>query len=419
MHSVELVLCTLGTRGDILPFVAVGRELVRRGYSVTFLSNENWRELVSTAGLAFYAIAPKDPSQSGRDDHRFFLENTLPSFSRSFQFVKERVKSRSQKMALIYRSNMLGMECAADVFALPHVKVALQPSAIRSFDRPPWPLTPLATGHFQPVFKGIIIPALYALAEFTRRYRGQANQFRRSVGLKVPRGRPPAFGSEDAILLFAPRWLAMPQKDWPANCHCVGFPFLESEVEDGDIFSFTEREGAPIVFTPGTGVTDATAFFEKAADVCRHLAMPAVFLGPAALLRQYSARILVKDFVDLAVLLPRSRLVVHHGGIGTTAQALRAGIPQVIVPDRFDQPDNAQRVARLGLGAAVMRDTLSPEAWATLIRKLLGSQLTAQRLTKVSADIRRSEAAVRAADIIDQVITTHGLGLTLAVSIRD
>ena len=403
MSPVEAVLCTLGTRGDILPFIALGRELLARGYAVSLLSNENWRDIVTGHGLAFQAIAPKDPSQSGRDDYRFFVENTLPSFRRAFDIVKDKVAAGGTDTVLVYRANMLGMECAADVFGLPHVKVALQPSAIRSFERPPWPLTPLANGRFQSLFKGVVIPTLYAMAEFTRKYRGHTNRFRRSVGLHVPRGRPAACGSEDATLVFAPTWFAMPQKDWPAHCHCVGFPFVDQMTQDDEVQAFIDREGAPIVFTPGTGVADTDAFFDKAEAICRHLDAPAIFLSAAGAPRPAAPRVLAKTFVDMASLLPKVRLIVHHGGIGTTAQALRAGVPQVILPDRFDQPDNAQRIARLGLGAAVMKDTCPPEKWAELIQDLLGSTLVTKRLEKVSADIRRTASASKAADVVENV----------------
>jgi len=404
MGMTDITLCTLGTRGDILPFVALGRELRQRGHVVTILSNANWADMVTSHGLEFEAIAPQDPTQSGRDDYHFFIENTLPSFSRSFGIVKDRVGAKSGKQVLIYRSNMLGMECAAEVFRLPHIKVVLQPSAIRSFERPPWPLTPLATGRLRPLFRHVVIPALYGMAEFTRKYRSHTNRFRRSVGMSVPWGRPPAFGSENATLVFAPPWYAMPQKDWPQNCHCIGFPFLDTGAEDSGIAELYACRGAPLVFTPGTGVANTAAFFDKAEAVCAHLELPAIFLSRNVVPRSHAPHILTRDFVDMAWLLKRARLIIHHGGIGTTAQALRAGVPQIIVPDRFDQPDNAQRIARLGLGAAVMKDTLSPEQWANLIRELLDAPLVRQRLAKVSSDVQRNLAVSRAADVIASVL---------------
>ncbi len=404
MRNTEIILCTLGTRGDILPFIALGSELARRGHSVTLLSNENWHALADASGLPFHAIAPEDPTQSGRDDYRFFIENTLPSFTRAFEQVQCKALSAGRDMILVYRSNMLGMECAAEVLNIPHIKVALQPSAIRSFERPPWPLTPLATGRFRVLFKSLVIPALYAMAEFTRKYRGHTNRFRRSVGIKVPWGRPAAFGSENATLVFTPAWYATPQKDWPRNCHCIGFPFVDVVFEDADLSDFIAEHGAPIVFTPGTGVRDTAAFFDKAEAISGHLGMPAIFLGAGSESRPQAPRILTRRFIDMAWLLQRARLIVHHGGIGTTAQALRAGIPQIVIPDRFDQPDNAQRIARLGLGAAVMNDRYSPEQWAGIIRQLLETPLIQQRLLKVSADIRRTPATAKAATVIESIM---------------
>src|SRR5262249_48661563 len=146
---------------------------------------------------------------------------------------------------------------------------------------------------------------------------------------------------------------AMPQADWPRGCHCVGFPFPEPGELDAVTADFVARHGAPLVFTPGTGVLDATAFFDTAREVCASLQLPAVFLSPRAC-EVAGPHLLARAFVDLGALLPRARLLFHHGGIGTTAQALRAGIPQVILPNRFDQPDNAMRIASLRLGAVAL-----------------------------------------------------------------
>jgi rhamnosyltransferase subunit B len=404
MRKIEAVLCTLGTRGDILPFVALGSELRRRGYNVTLMSNENWQPLVKGNGIAFHPIAPQDPSQSGRDDYLFFKNNTLPSFKRSFDIVKAKVVEAGRDLILIYRSNMLGMECAAEVFGLKHVKVAIQPSAIRSFERPPWPLTPLATGHFQSIFKRLIIPALYKLAEITRRYRRHTNRFRRLVGVTASRATHPTTGSENATIVFAPAWYAMPQIDWPKNCHCVGFPFHDGNDIDADVAAFIDKHGPPIVFTPGTGVADTEAFFDKAEAIARYLNMPAIFLSKGAQPRQYSASILVCSYADMAWLLKQTKIIIHHGGIGTTAQALRAGVPQIILPDRFDQPDNAQRIARLGLGGAVMKDVYSPEKWVETIQQVLDSTVIRQRLKNVSADIQRNSAIITAADLVQSVL---------------
>lgn len=399
MNSPQVVLCTMGTRGDISPFAALAAELVARGTPVTILANANWRELAQACGAQFVEIAPPDPTQSGRDDFAFFLDNVLPSFRRSFETIRN-LHATHARMVVVHKMGMLGAQCAAEKLGLPSIKVALQPSAIRSAERPAWPLTALARGNWRALTRPLI-PAFYLLRELTGRYRPHTNRFRRSVGLRpVPLGA--VNRTEDLTLVMCPPWFAMPQMDWPRGCHCVGFPFPEAGTLDAVTADFVERHGAPLVFTPGTGITDAAGFFDTARKVCDSLQLPGVFLSPRAT-DAIEGHVLCRPFVDLGSLLPRSRLLFHHGGIGTTAQALRAGIPQVILPNRFDQPDNAMRIATLRLGAVALAPRPERADWEQLIQLALTDAPLRAKLAIASRDVRTTNAAARAAALIQKL----------------
>src|SRR3990170_5422399 len=160
MSRGEIILCTMGTRGDALPFAVLAKELVRRGHEVTLLTNENWSEMALEAGARFHAIAPEDPSQSDRDDNAFFINATVPAFRKSFDYVANRV-AQNPHVLLVYRANILGMESAAEKYGLRHVKIALQPSSIKSLARPPWPMTSLVKGPFSAVMRKAVVPLLY------------------------------------------------------------------------------------------------------------------------------------------------------------------------------------------------------------------------------------------------------------------
>lgn len=397
----EFVLCTLGTQGDISPFLAIGAALAGRGHAVTILSNAHWREQALAAGARFIAIAPRDPPQSGRDNFAFFHSNVVPSFDASFRHIEERV-ARGGEVVVLFKAGMLGAQGAAEKLGLRHVRIALQPSAIRSVQRPAWPLTRLAEGRCGALARRTLIPWIYRTTEIFGRYRRATNVWRRARGL-----RPVRVGevhrTEDALLLMCPRWFAMPQSDWPEHCHFAGFPFTPPGELDAGLREFIARQGAPLVFTPGTGVTDTEAFFRKAAAVCRALDAPGVFLSTA--LRQAdpvpAANILCREFVDLGALLPHARLLVHHGGIGTTAQALRAGIPQVVIPRAFDQPDNAMRIAALRLGGVVLSERVSDDAVVALCRATLRDPQLQQRVAIAARDIRQRCAAAEAAGLAE------------------
>lgn len=398
----EFVLCTLGTQGDISPFLAIGAALSARGHRVTILSNEHWKDQVAACGAAFAPIAPRDPPQSGRDNFAFFNSNVVPSFHESFRQIEQRV-ARGAEVVVLFKAGMLGAQCAAEKLGLRHVKIALQPSAIRSVQRPAWPLTRLAQGRGGALAKRTLIPWIYRTTELLGRYRRVTNAYRRIHGL-----RPVRLGetnrTEDVLLLLCPQWFAMPQTDWPANCRFAGFAFTPSGELDAELHGFLARGAAPLVFTPGTGVTDTRAFFRMASEVCRALRAPGVFLS--ADMPEDQARsgdILCRRYVDLGALLPRARLLVHHGGIGTTAQALRAGVPQIAIPKAFDQPDNAMRIAALRLGGAVLSHRVADAALVDLCRATLADRTVRERLAIAANDIRQRCAATDVARLAEDL----------------
>ncbi|HEX8189169.1 MAG TPA: nucleotide disphospho-sugar-binding domain-containing protein, partial [Pyrinomonadaceae bacterium] len=103
-------------------------------------------------------------------------------------------------------------------------------------------------------------------------------------------------------------------------------------------------------------------------------------------------------------LLPRARAVVHQGGIGTTAQGLRAGIPALVVPFSHDQFDNADRVARVGAGRALPRAKYHAASAAEELRALLSDESYTTRAAEVGRQIRAENGATAAADAVEEVL---------------
>jgi len=398
LNKKEIIICTLGTHGDILPFLPFAKAWVTQGYNVTILSNIGWKKIATETGASFHSIAPDDPPQSNRDNFRFFLENIMPSYRASFDFIARRVAT-GERPILFYRNNMLGPECAAEVFDLPNAKVVLQPSGIQSKHRPPWPWTLLASGRWRWLYNAVIFPLLMVIGAIGR-YRRATNRFRKEVGAK-----PIPFKNtrlDDTLtLLLCPQWYASPQPDWPPNTHCIGFPDKQNEVEDTTLRDFIAQYGKPIVFTPGTGVSDVSGFLNLARSICGALNLPGIFLSRHAHLQSVeSGTFIVRKYADLGWLARRSRLLVHHGGIGTTSEALRAGIPQVILPDKFDQPDNAMRIAGLGLGGVIMNIEIGNQHWTKLIEKLLSDDRLHDRLNKVANAIAQDRCVERGLNLV-------------------
>jgi UDP:flavonoid glycosyltransferase YjiC (YdhE family) len=135
---------------------------------------------------------------------------------------------------------------------------------------------------------------------------------------------------------------------------------------------------APIIFTPGTAMKHADQFFADGTKACQMLGRRGIFLAqhPEQLPRELPQYIQYFPYLPFSMILPRAVALVHHGGIGTIAQAIAAGIPQVIRPMTHDQPDNAARVERLGIGVS-----LSPKKFnATSLAEKLNTVITSQQV---------------------------------------
>ncbi|MCE3251328.1 MAG: glycosyl transferase family 28 [Cellvibrio sp.] len=198
----------------------------------------------------------------------------------------------------------------------------------------------------------------------------------------------------------------MPAKDWPENLKLVGFPLqnranINSRAE---LDALIEKQGAPLIFTSGTGVKDVAELFAEGRKICEQLRVPGLFVGGAsgAELLQGSSLCTHIDYIDFEYALPKALAIIHHGGIGTTAQAIKAGIPQLIRPLKYDQPDNANRLYKLGLGTYVMPERFKVEVVAPMIGNMLQKAKSSKALKHYAADVSSSSAIVDACDLIEQ-----------------
>lgn len=157
-----------------------------------------------------------------------------------------------------------------------------------------------------------------------------------------------------SVTLF-PAWFGPAKPDWPQPLVSGDFalfdpnPLLQFTAELKD---FIDGGAAPIIFTHGTGNRQAQQFFMHAVEATLALGRRAIFLTPHRdqIAAQLPPHVLWQSYLPLRRCLPHAALVVHHGGIGTTAEALRARVRQLIVPLAFDQFDNGARVVALGAG---------------------------------------------------------------------
>jgi rhamnosyltransferase subunit B len=237
-------------------------------------------------------------------------------------------------------------------------------------------------------------------------------EFRLELGLP-DRGNPLFEGSHspDLVLALFSELFAKPQPDWPPNTRATGFAFYDgrNEVEmPSELVAFLDNGPPPIIFTLGTSaVWVARDFYRESVAAARILKRRAVLIigdERNKITEPLPPEIIVVDYAPFESLLERGCVMIHHGGVGTTSQGLRAGIPTLIVPFAFDQPDNAAHAERLGTSRTLPRSKYKRDNVVRELDKLLNIPQYALKAKSVGEQLRNEHGAARACDAIEEFL---------------
>jgi UDP:flavonoid glycosyltransferase YjiC (YdhE family) len=216
--------------------------------------------------------------------------------------------------------------------------------------------------------------------------------------------------SPQLVIAFFPHWFAAPQADWPDNIHLVGFPLWDADhtARLDAALEFLDAGTPPIIFTPGSAGSTMHVFFSESVKAARRLGMRAMLVTnyPEQTPAHLPPGIEVFGYLPFSKLLPRSALLVYHGGIGTLAQGIKAAAPHLVVPHAHDQFDNAWRLRRLGLGQSIQIGSYRSARIARTILSLTSAAAAAQRRRDYAQRID-SNAVERAADLLEQLHATR------------
>jgi rhamnosyltransferase subunit B len=212
--------------------------------------------------------------------------------------------------------------------------------------------------------------------------------------------------SPDQVIGFFPEWYAPHQPDWPAKMTLTGFPRWDpaASLEDhSEVFQFVEAGSPPLVFTLGSYPQHARRFYQAAVESCTALGRRGILLSRHGdqIPDRLPEHVRHFDYVPLAPLLPRSAALVSHGGIGTIAQALVAGIPQVLMPIAYNHPDDAVRLKRLGVGDYIAPRHFQGPRLARVLNRLIASSQVATRCRELAAHFAGSDPIDQACDLLE------------------
>jgi MGT family glycosyltransferase len=419
---LRIVLSNIGTYGDINPLIAIALELRRRGHVPVMALPEVYRSKIEPLGLTFHAVRPDiDPKNSKLVEMVYDVKKGTETGLREFLFpvlrqtygdlLEAATKPERADLLLLGELNYAG-PIVAEVTGIPWASYVLAPlSFFSAFDPPVLPPYPRLARADKVAGMGRVMKRL---ARFTtRKWPEPIYELRRELGLG--RGRNPLFDakhSPNLVLALFSRALGEEQKDWPPNTFITGFCFYDSDAGNANLPSHLEEFVAsgepPVVFTLGSAaVLAAGDFYEVSAKAARRLGVRAVLLiGPDARNRPHQPlpnSICVAEYAPYSALFPRASLVVHQGGVGTTAQCLRAGKPMLIMPYSHDQPDNARRMKRLMVSRTIQRANYKPARVGRKVRAMLDEPEFAQRAEIVARQIFAEDGTRTACDALEQL----------------
>lgn len=412
---MHFLLIPVGSHGDVHPFVGLGIKLKQRGHDVTLATNGHFGGLVKKAGLEFVETSSEEQYQR---------EIRTPDIWHPIKGVKLLMRLMARyTIRTIYDYTIklarpgtvactaplaLGARVAHEKHGIPLATIDLQPIIFRSTTLPPvyfhpgfpsWTPALFHRFHLYIADRFVIDPELCP----------ELDKLRDELGLpRVRRIFGDYWHSPQLSLGMFPDWFGPPQPDWPKQVRLAGFPMYDekgaTELPEG-LEEFLQAGTPPVVFTPGSAMVQGADFFKQAAEACRISGRRGILLTrfaeqiPAQLpegVRHYS-------YIPLSQVLHRAAALVYHGGIGTCSQALAAGIPHLVMPMSYDQPDNAARLKRLGVGGIVTPQQFKAKRVAAELKRLIDTPSVHENAKRYAEKLKGDDALARACEYLEQL----------------
>jgi UDP:flavonoid glycosyltransferase YjiC (YdhE family) len=430
----KVVISTAGSQGDLNPFIALALVLKGRGYEPLIASQTEFRGKIEAERVAFHPLRPglQDVADElGIDQQAIFRKATngssgLPFLVRriAMPFLRRAyadMMSATQGAALVVtHPSAFAARLAAETRGVAWMSAVLAPFGLMSTCDPPVFSTAPGLALLRDLTNARFDAALLAMVKkVTDPWTAPFQMLRRELGLP-PVVNPLFEGqfSPYATLAIYSKWMGELQPDHPVNCDITGFAFYDrpagspSQLPE-DLKRFLAEGPPPLVFTLGTAlVHDPGDFYQRSLHTAEMLGRRAVFLGVDGagmenadeIRRALPSGMFAAGYVPHSLIFPHAEAIVHHGGVGTTAQALRAGKPQLITPFAGDQPDNAMRMCRLGVARQLAPGAYSPRRAAAALGELTADRTLAARAAAIGRSVAAERGAEVAADLIEALI---------------
>jgi rhamnosyltransferase subunit B len=390
---MQILLHPVGSHGDVHPFIGIGKALLARGHSVSLVTLDTYQPLAERNGFGFASTGTDEDFRRAMDDPDlwkpmkglrvlFQNEHVVRLLRQGYGKIVE--LAGAGDTVVVAGTLGFAARTAHETHGIPLVTFHLQPATPYSVDSPP--VYPSARPARWPRWAR---RAFYRFGDFLGdRWIGtELNKFRAELGL------PPArrvlgqwMHSPQRVIGLFPKWFGT-ASDWPPQMVQTGFVRYDQDEKPvhPELELFLSTGEPPIVFSFGSAMIHGRPYFEAAVEACNRLNRRGLILarGGEQIPPNLPSIVAHFDYAPFSRVFPRAAAVVHHGGVGTTAQALAAGVPQLVVPLSFDQPDNADRVVKLGCGRTIPSRKFTPRRATRILRDLLSDPAVPERCIEI------------------------------------
>lgn len=416
---MRIVIIAPGSRGDVQPYIALGKGLQNAGHVIRLVSHSNFEPLVTSYGLEFWSFGNDVKDAAENSEMRELTEKG------NFLLLLARMAKEAEREALRFAEGGLqaaqgqGMDVVlagmGGLFIGAAIAEKLNIPLVQAYV---FPFTPTKE------FSSVLTPKLPTFLNrwshhLARQVMWQgfrsADSIARKKALNIPLA--PFFGPYHSKAVrnmpilygFSPSVIPAPP-DWDRNIHITGYWFLD-EPDDWQppaaLLDFLQSGPPPIYI--GFGSMSARNPEETADLIIQALALThqrAILLSGWSGLRKDNVpdSVFMIDSIPHSWLFPRVSAVIHHGGASTVAAGLRAGVPSIVIPFFGDQPFWGQRIADLGVGTKpIPRKRLTVEKLANAIREVTTNQGMRQRAEKLGKQIQAENGIKSAVEILNKL----------------
>jgi sterol 3beta-glucosyltransferase len=422
---MQLIIFTIGTQGDVQPYVALGCGLQAAGHRVRIVTHSTYQGFIENHGLAF-APAAGDPKQLLASDagQAWLASGRNPL--RGYTLVKYLLGPLTERLlydawqgcqgadAILFTHQSFAGSSIAEAMGVPGIFASLHPLTRTRvfpsiFTPQSWQLGP----HYNWLTYYLVEQLMWlVLHKPFNRWRQKmlrlapyplSGPFRLSYKQKIPH-----------LYGFSPS-VVPPPFDWPDTVHVSGYWFLDPPTDwqpPHSLVDFLAFGTPPILFGFGSmSQRDAAALTAVIMETVTETNRRAILLTGwgGITLTDLPDTVYMLEQIPHAWLLPQVSLMVHHGGVGTTAACIAAGVPGVTIPFLGTQLYWSSRVTTLGIGPdPIHRRQLTAARLSAAIEQALTDQKMRRRAAELGQRIRGEDGVARAVDVIERLLQRHG-----------